>query len=192
MIPALFKENPFVNEAFVIAGFTFAFICHGVTPTLEWTTTRPLVRSPYSAEGIPRITSTLSMLSAAIWRKSVPVKAVDENCPCVNNPLLEIGTPSTTMLEPKALVLLLRSVRSCRLDFWVMSTLPISLPGMSCMISANDEACKWSIAWRPIIDDVEAPDAFCFAVTTTSFNAKEVGTSCTLTVKSFSTLNVVV
>ncbi len=29
------NTSPFVNEAFVIAGFTFAFICHGVTPTLE-------------------------------------------------------------------------------------------------------------------------------------------------------------
>ena len=44
------------------------------------------------------------MLSADIWRKSVPAKAVPEKAPCETSPLFDIGTPSTTMLVPKAIV----------------------------------------------------------------------------------------
>ena len=56
------------------------------------------------------------MSSALICLRSVPVKAVALNGPCVMAPLLLMGMPSTMMLEPKALVLLFTSVRSCRLD----------------------------------------------------------------------------
>ena len=90
--------------------------------------------------------STLSILSAEIWRRSVPVKAVEENVPCVICPLFEIGIPSTTMLEPKAAVLLFTSVRNCKFDCCVRSWLPINWPGNSCMTSANEVACRWSMA----------------------------------------------
>ncbi|RLZ12258.1 hypothetical protein EAH69_01700 [Faecalibacter macacae] len=39
----------------------------------------PEYKSPYSTDGIPRITSTLSILSAFIWRKSAPPPLDVEN-----------------------------------------------------------------------------------------------------------------
>ena len=90
-------------------GFTLPFTCQGVTPIFECTTTIPLVRSPYSAEGIPRTTSTSSISSALTCRRSVPVNDVDEKSPWLTLPLFDIGTPSMTTLEPKAAVLLFDS-----------------------------------------------------------------------------------
>ena len=72
----------------------------------------PEVRSPYSAEGMPRTTSTLSMSSAPICRKSVPTGAAALKPPCESVPLLERGIPSTMMFVPKATLALLVSVRS--------------------------------------------------------------------------------
>ena len=157
-----------------------AFACQGVTPTLEWTTTRPEVRSPYSADGMPRMTSTSSMLSADTCRRSVPAKAVPEKVPWLTSPLFDIGTPSTTMLVPKAMVELFCSVRSCRPCCWVRSGRSMSCPGMSCMTSASDVACRWSMAWRPMTLLVEAPLSRVLAVTVTSFSASDDSVSTTL------------
>lgn len=134
--------------------------------------TRPEVRSPYSAEGMPRTTSTLSMSSALICLRSVPVNAVALKGPCVIAPLLLMGMPSTMILEPKALVLLFTSVRNCRLEWLVRSVFLMICPGNSCMTSASDEACRWSMAWRPIW--LLVPIAFCLAVTTTSLSERSL------------------
>ena len=86
-----------------------------------------------------------------------------------------MGTPSIMILEPKALVLLLTRVRSCTLERDVKSVFFIKCPGMSCITSSRLIACKWSIACLPIMELVDSPAAFCFATTTTSFKASEVG-----------------
>lgn len=45
---------------------------HGGAPAFRWILITPLVSSPYSTEGIPRITSTLSMKSVDSIRISSP------------------------------------------------------------------------------------------------------------------------
>ena len=105
----------------MVEGLILALACQGVTPTFECTTTSPLVRSPYSAEGIPRMTSTSLMLSADTCRRSVPANDVAENEPWLTLPLFDMGMPSTTIELPKALVLLFTSVRNCRFDCEVRS-----------------------------------------------------------------------
>ena len=52
-------------------------ILRGSLPALVLMITAPEVRSPYCAEGIPRITSTLSILSVEMPRKSTPAAGVD-------------------------------------------------------------------------------------------------------------------
>ena len=127
------------------------------------------------------------MLSAEIWRRSVPVKAVLEKAPCVICPLFEMGIPSTTMLEPKAAVLLFTNVRNWRFDCCVRSWLPITCPGSSCMTSAKEVACRWSMACRPTMLAVEAPLSRTFAVTVTSFSANDDGTILSCRVRSLFT-----
>ena len=121
------------------------------------------------------MTSTDSISSALIWRKSVPTNAVLENPPCDSVPLLDMGTPSMMMLDPNALVLLFTRVRSCTLERDVKSVFFIKCPGISCITSSRLIACKWSIACLPMIELVDSPATFCLATTTTSFRASEVG-----------------
>ena len=52
--------------------FVFAFTRKGSRPALELMITAPEVKSPYSTEGIPRMTSTDSMLSVEMLRISKP------------------------------------------------------------------------------------------------------------------------
>ena len=127
------------------------------------------------------------MLSAETCLRSVPTAAVEEYPPCVTSPLFEMGTPSTMMLEPKALVLLYDKLRNCNGVRTVRSAFPINCPGTNCITSAKLVAWRWSMACRPMIEAVEAPATFCLAVTTTSFNANDVGVSCSRRSRSFVT-----
>ena len=87
----------------------------GVTPDFVLMITAPDVKFPYSTEGIPRITSTDSILSGEIVRKSVPCPlvdceliklapdlAVDKVCKFAS---LDNGAPFTTTAVPNALLL---------------------------------------------------------------------------------------
>ena len=96
-----------------------AFTSRGVAPDFVLMTTTPEVRFPYSAEGMPRITSTDSILSGEMERKSVPRPLVvwsfiefifcDELAPeaAVENACMlasfDTGAPSMMIAVPKAL-----------------------------------------------------------------------------------------
>ena len=114
------------------------------------------------------MTSTDSMLSALICRRSTPVPAL-----VPRDVLSETGTPSTMMDVPKALLAVLSlALRMVIFASEVMSEDCISWPGMSCITSFRLVAWRWSMAIRPMFELVEEPAALGFAVTTTSSRAR--------------------
>ena len=76
-------------------GFTANVTLTGVRPFLVLILTIPELRSPYSADGTPVMTSMDSMFSTATLRVSVPPI-------CPNEALLPSRTPSTSTAVPNA------------------------------------------------------------------------------------------
>ena len=89
---------------------------NGSRPAFELIMTAPEVKSPYSTEGIPRITSMDSILSVEIARTSTPPAGEDVPPKAVPAPviagltvcrlaLLETGAPSRIIRVPKLFIL---------------------------------------------------------------------------------------
>ena len=66
------RRRPFDTEPWYCSGRALNFTLRGVCPTFDFTMTAPEVRSPYSADGMPRITSTDSTLSKEMVLVSIP------------------------------------------------------------------------------------------------------------------------
>jgi len=64
-------------------------------------------------------------------------------------------------------------------------------PGSSCIRSARDEVCMWSMAVREIVEAVDCPALLALAVTTTSSSRKLSAFMTKLSVRSAVTLIVV-
>ena len=119
------------------------------------------------------MTSTDSMLSALIWRRSTPEPPEEPLTLSERDALSDSGTPSIMMEVPKALFAVAElRVRMVSFSSEVMSEEVISWPGRSCMMSFRLVAWRWSIAIRPMLELVEEPAALDFAVTTTSSRAR--------------------
>ena len=147
-------------------GLALAVMRRGSRPALEFIITAPDVRSPCSTEGMPRITSIDSILSVETVRMSIPVVAETPPPVAVVLPamvgfmvdrlaLLDSGAPSriiavpSEFIEPEPRMLaVLAALRFGSVD---------NCPGNSDMTSLRLVACMWSMAVRPMIDDVDCP-----------------------------------
>ena len=132
------------------------------------TFTIPELRSPYSADGTPVMTSTDSMLSTDRLLVSIPFIPASPA-------LLPILTPSISRAVPKAALaseeppaLRERALAEVR------SGLTVFPPGRRATISAIFDICRWSMASRPRVWDVLRPSLGRCAVTTTSSRASEL------------------
>ena len=131
--------------------------------------TTPLVRFPYSTDGIPRITSMLSMSSVLMVRISTPrlVISIPSNPSfCIYCMLASvfIGAPSTTNRVPSELVEYCELFVFCPLEPsepvsrrdmelpWVSDGVCEMPPGRSSIRSPMLVGCKWLIASRPMVD----------------------------------------
>ncbi len=178
------NENPFPAYTCFRRGSAFRRTCQGATPDRVFTITAPEVRSPYTAEGIPRITSTDSILSVAICRASRPEPAVDS--PAV--PMVDVFrtcrlasldrvTPSMMTAVPNAFALL--DPISLIVN-WFTRFKPgfsVRFPGISCIISLRLDGCTWSRACFSIREEEFRPPPS-FAVTTTSSNLRLASAIC--------------
>ena len=93
--------------------------------------------------------------------------------------LLESGAPSTMMAVPRLFMLTAellalpptRMVRACAL---LSVGLCADTPGSRVITSLRELVDMWSMAWREIMDEVEAPASLRVAVTTTSSMWKDM------------------
>ena len=158
---------PLDTEAWYVRGFTEKVTLTGVRPLRVLILTIPELRSPYSAEGTPVITSMDSMFSTATLRVSVPPISP-------NDALLPSLTPSTSTAVPNAAFPVLEPPSLSENAFSaVRSGLTVFPPGRRAAISVVFDSWRWFKASRPRLWDVPRPSfAFC-AVTTTSSRASE-------------------
>ena len=139
--------------------------------------TSPPVRLPYSTEGIPRMISTLSMLSVGRVRMSTPFETDSLSAwlvPCRYCRLASvfIAMPSTTNPTPNeaiASLVLPASRILIRLALPILGSTDFP-PGSSSSRSVKLVGCRCSMALRSIFDALVSPfDSE--AVMTTSFSA---------------------
>ena len=182
-------------------GLVLNLIMSGDLPALDFTSTAPDVRSPYSADGMPLMTSMDSMLSVESDLTSMPRAGVPERLSSPELPLttglsvwrlalLDIGAPSTMTAVPRLFITdaelavspgtigrAVRMVMDCELD---RSGFVIATPGSNAMASANELVCMWSIACLEMLEAVLLPALLPVATTTTSLNLKDVSFSAIL------------
>ena len=176
-----FRTMPFPKVTCFILGSVFSFTSKGVYPVFVFISTAPEVRSPKVTDGIPRMTSTDSIWSVAICRRSMPEPTavlklspdleVEKVCMLAS---LETGAPSTIIAAPIAL---LSSCPISRIEIRcadLRSGLAEILPGISCITSARLVGCTCSMAAFPMIDEVVIPLSF-FDVTVISSISYETG-----------------
>ncbi len=155
----------------------------GSLPAFELMITAPDVRSPYSAEGIPLITSTLSTLSKDTFLRSIPPLilatpegsvvaplAVDDSL--CRFALLDRGEPSIIMAVPR--LFMLPPDKDLIVTVFALLKLGFSMltPGSNCITSLMVLACRWSIACLLILEAVELPAWLLLAETIISSNLK--------------------
>ena len=134
---------PLDTEVWYVRGFTENVRLTGVRPFLVFIFTIPLLRSPYSAEGTPVITSMDSMFSTATLLVSTPPMSPNEA-------LLPSLTPSTSTAVPKAEFPTLEP--PSRSENWlsaVRSGLIVFPPGRRAATSVMFESWRWFRASRP-------------------------------------------
>lgn len=128
--------------------------------------TIPLLRSPYSTDGTPVITSMDSMFSVRIFLVSEPLGSPKEA-------LFPTRTPSTSSAVPKAAFPADEppSRRDSTL-FTVRSGFIVFPPGRRALTSVMLDIWRCSSAVDPKVRLVFSPSFFLWAVTTTSSRAR--------------------
>ena len=132
------SPNPLLTESCFIVGLVLMLTVHGVTPFRVLILTTPVPISPYSTEGIPEITSTLSTLEDAMLLVVIPLRPLPV-ARLLKLALLLMRTPSTSIAVPNeelpaSLVPSDRTFTTCWL---VRSGLTVRPPGRSAEISAT-------------------------------------------------------
>ena len=139
------RSTPLLSATWRVFWFNLASTIKGDLPRRVFTFTTPLLRSPYSTEGTPVTTSTLSIL--AVLRVRVPAPSVSPGVA-----LLSSRTPSTSMAVPNDALpisppLLRRAMRVSR-SRELFQVLP---PGSKLMMSPRFNACRLSSARRSMV-----------------------------------------
>ena len=108
------RLNPLPTDTSLLYSSALKRAVSGVARRMRFMLTMPLVRLPYSADGMPRTISTLSMLSVDMVRISTPllvmsrlasgevVSVVPGMCCMLASPLM--GAPSTMNSVPSELM----------------------------------------------------------------------------------------
>ena len=167
---------PFDAETEYVRGLTENVTLTGVRPLRVCILTIPLLRSPYSADGTPVMTSIDSMFSTATLLVLAP--DISEN-----EALLPNLTPSTSTAVPKAAFPAEEPPSLSDMALAVVrSGLTVLPPGRSAATSVMLDIWRWFNASLPSEWDVPSPSFGLLAVTTTSSRAREF--SCMMTLMS--------
>ena len=139
------RSTPLLSASWRVFWFSLDSTMKGDFPLRVFTFTMPLLRSPYSTDGTPVTTSTLSIL--AVLRVRVPAPSVSPGVA-----LLSSRTPSTSMAVPNEALpisplLLRRAIRVSRSNE-LFHVLP---PGRRLMMSPRFKACRLSSAKRSMV-----------------------------------------